>query len=192
MKGAREAVKLWLISRRNSMARPLELDQKANEQEHARAQSHLSMRCRVVAGCLPVALERCGLPTYQRGGSEGAKPWAPPSCFRSFSVCYNAFYGPIRNKMAAQCLLLSSLSRPLDLAKVKLGRILSQVWLSGRCHASGDKESTQNKSPRTRLKTRHFKIAEKKRVLNPTAQSFWSEIKLKRNSKDFSHKNTQF
>jgi len=37
---------------------------------------------------------------------------APPSCFLSFSVSYNAFDGPLRNKMAAQC-LLSSISRPL-------------------------------------------------------------------------------
>jgi len=28
-----------------------------------------------------------------------------PSCFRSFSLSYNAFDGPVRNKMAARCLL---------------------------------------------------------------------------------------
>jgi len=44
---------------------------------------------------------------YKRGSFAGAKPWAPPSCFRSFSVNHNAFDGPIRNKMAAQCLLSS-------------------------------------------------------------------------------------
>jgi len=38
------------------------------------------------------------------------KPWAPPSCFLSFSVSSNAF--PIRDNMAALC-LLSSVSRPL-------------------------------------------------------------------------------
>jgi len=30
-----------------------------------------------------------------------------PSCFRSFPASYNAFYGPIRNKMAAKCLSVS-------------------------------------------------------------------------------------
>jgi len=46
-----------------------------------------------------------------RGGIEGAKP-SPPSCFRSFSISYNAFDGPLRKKMAAEC-PLSSISRPL-------------------------------------------------------------------------------
>jgi len=39
------------------------------------------------------------------GRHEGAKPWAPPSCFRNFSISNNAFDGPIRKKTAAQCLL---------------------------------------------------------------------------------------
>jgi len=50
---------------------------------------------------------------YQRVGFEGAKPWAPPSCFRGFSVNYNAFEGPMSNKMAAQYLLFN-ISRPLS------------------------------------------------------------------------------
>jgi len=44
---------------------------------------------------------------------EGAKPWAPPACFRSLFVSYSAFDGPIRNQMAAQS-LLCSICRPLD------------------------------------------------------------------------------
>jgi len=28
---------------------------------------------------------------YYTGGIDGAKPWAPPSCFRRFSVSYNKF-----------------------------------------------------------------------------------------------------
>ena len=37
-------------------------------------------------------------PTLATGGIEAAKPWAPPSCFRSFSVSYNAFAGPVKKQ----------------------------------------------------------------------------------------------
>jgi len=44
----------------------------------------------------------------------------PPSCFRSFYVSDNAFDGPIRNKMAAQC-LVSSISRLLKSSSLRSG-----------------------------------------------------------------------
>jgi len=41
-------------------------------------------------------------PLMVRGSIEDAQPWAPPSCFRSFLVSYNAFDSHVRNKMAQQ------------------------------------------------------------------------------------------
>jgi len=57
----------------------------------------------------------CKLLAYMRFKEYGLcflKLRARTSCFRTFFLSYNAFDGPIRNKIAAQCHLFS-ISRPL-------------------------------------------------------------------------------